>query len=172
MYMTFANVEKFTKMDPKVLNAIKGTGASTDAQLTSYYDYVSSLADFYDNIKDNKAAINSASIQNEAIQEFIEAEENKMKDEKNKKIRLIKNAQYEFRRYENQKQLFKKLSYATLVILAIIFAQRSKFIPQYISTILIMLVGAYFVITLINTIITNRGRYNFDFDVLHKAHQK
>ena len=158
MYMT---------VNTKLQSALQGTGSD---QLKAYYDYVQTLYTFHDKVKNASV---QAQVQNAKVNDIngiLLAAKNKNEEEKNKKKRLLKNAQYEFRRYENQKQLFKKLSYVSLFILVIIFINRRGIVPKGISTLLIILGGAYFAITLINTVITNQSRHNFEFDVMHRPH--
>ena len=147
--------------------ALQGTGSD---QLKAYYDYVQTLYNFHDTVKSASEKANAQTDKVNVINRILEENKNKNIQEKNKKKRLLKNAQYEFRRYENQKQLFKKLSYVSLFILVIIFLNRRGIVPKGISTLLIILGGAYFVITLINTVITNHSRHNFDFDIMHRPH--
>ena len=143
---------------------------SGDVQMKAYYDYVKTLHDFHKKVSDIGDDAADAGKKTTALNNFLSEYEDKNIQEKNKKKRLLKNAQYEFRRYENQKQLFKKLSYVSLFILVIIFINRRGIVPKGISTLLIILGGAYFAITLINTVITNHSRHNFEFDVMHRPH--
>lgn len=85
---------------------------------------------------------------------------NKLKAEKNNKLRLLKLTEYEHLRSKSHKNILKILSYALLIILSMIFMMGYSWFPTIIGTCVIIITIAVVIIYLGKELVDNFTRSN------------
>ena len=104
--------------------------------------------------------------------ELVSEEESRLNDKISNSKRIIRMSNYEFERNKEFKNMFKTMAYIALAILFLIFLQRRFGFMKMPGNFLIIGLGVYLVVFIIERTIYNFNRYNINYSELHKAHSE
>ena len=135
-------------------------------------DHVKALEDNYASLDRAKGQITDANVHIGKYNELVSEEEGRLNDKINNSKRIIRMSNYEFERNKEFKNMFKTMAYISLAILLLIFLQRRFGFMKMPGNFLIIGLGVYLVIFIIERTIYNFNRYNINYSELHKAHSE
>ena len=135
-------------------------------------DHVNALENNYNELQAAKDKISGANDNIVTYNEMVSEEESRLNDKINNSKRIIRMSNYEYERNKEFKNMFKTMAYISLAILLLIFLQRSFGFMKMPGNFLIIGLGVYLVVFIIERTIYNFNRYNINYSELHKAHSE
>lgn len=170
--MTLSNVLSSLSTQIDALNANPGNINDVLKEIKRVNDHVNALEDNYTNISNARIRITDANDHIDTYNERVSEEESRLNDKISNSKRIIRMSNYEFERNKEFKNMFKTMAYIALAILLLIFLQRSFGFMKMPGNFLIIGLGVYLVIFIIERTIYNFNRYNINYSELHKAHSE
>ena len=135
-------------------------------------DHVNALENNYNELQAAKNKITGVNDKIGKYNEKVSEEENRLNDKISNSKRIIRMSNYEYERNKEFKNMFKTMAYISLAILLLIFLQRSFGFMKMPGNFLIIGLGVYLVVFIIERTIYNFNRYNINYSELHKAHSE
>ena len=154
------------------LQGIQGTSLSETQleEIKRINNHVKALEESVKAVEDANDSIGANNKNIGSYNSLVDKEKAKLENKISKSKRIIQLSEYEYERNKEFKNMFKKMSYICLAILAVVFLQRRFSFLQMPGNFLIIGLGVYLVIFIITRTIYNFKRYNINYHELHKAH--
>lgn len=170
--MTFSDVLSSLNKQINDLNANQGSIGDVLEEIKRVNDHVNALEDNYESLAQAKGQITGVNDKIGDYNNLVREEEQRLNDKINNSKRIIRMSNYEYERNKEFKNMFKTMAYISLAILLLIFLQRSFGFMKMPGNFLIIGLGVYLVVFIIERTIYNFNRYNINYSELHKAHSE
>tara|TARA_Y100000389_G_scaffold10614_1_gene9889 strand:- start:4674 stop:5210 length:537 start_codon:yes stop_codon:yes gene_type:complete len=164
-----------TSLSTKINELSSDKGSEMDEvlkEIKRVNDHVNALENNYSELQVAKNKITEVNAEIGEYNELVSEEESRLDDKISNSKRIIRMSNYEFERNKEFKNMFKTMAYISLAILLLIFLQRRFGFMKMPGNFLIIGLGVYLVVFIIERTIYNFNRYNINYSELHKAHSE
>ena len=164
-----------TSLSTKINELSSDEGSEMDEvlkEIKRVNDHVKALENNYSELQVAKNKITGVNKKIGEYNELVSEEESRLNDKISNSKRIIRMSNYEFERNKEFKNMFKTMAYISLAILLLIFLQRRFGFMKMPGNFLIIGLGVYLVVFIIERTIYNFNRYNINYSELHKAHSE
>lgn len=171
--MTFSDV--LTSLNEQIDALSSDEGGNIDGvleEIKRVNNHVNALENNFNKLNDVKSNAEEANGNIVKYNELVSEEEGRLNDKISNSKRIIRMSNYEFERNKEFKNMFKTMAYIALAILLLIFLQRRFGFMKMPGNFLIIGLGVYLVVFIIERTIYNFNRYNINYSELHKAHSE
>lgn len=164
-----------TSLSTKINELSSDKGSEMDEvlkEIKRVNDHVNALENNYSELQVAKNKITGVNAKIGEYNNLVSEEESRLNDKISNSKRIIRMSNYEFERNKEFKNMFKTMAYIALAILLLIFLQRRFGFMKMPGNFLIIGLGVYLVVFIIERTIYNFNRYNINYSELHKAHSE